>query len=247
MRKKAKGNPSRTPVRAPTQSEGTTDTTDSDSTIPIAGNDQIVASGAVTVAGMSALPPRPPTQRRRNSKNLKTTRRKKKKRKKPKALQRVNSKEGLIQMATISESEDEDSEFGSEYDSDYSTEEEYVSSANNSPVRPKPRTGSRTSTPQLSPKDELFPTDAFSDYDFTLEVPELLDAEEKVPELLDAEEKVPELLVAEEKAKEMLDAEEKVPELLHAEEKPKEMLKPRTTVVPPIKKEIIKPLPPPPV
>jgi hypothetical protein len=210
MRKKAEGNPSQTPVLAPTQSE---DTTDSDTTIAIAGDDQIAASGIVTVAGMSALPPRPPTQRR-NSTNLKKTRRKKKKRKKTRALQRVNSKEGLIEMTTIPESEDEDSEFGSEYSSDCSTEEEYgsrpssrASSATNSPARPKPLTGSRTSTPQLSPKDELFPTDVFSDYDFIFEVPELLDTEEK----------------------------------------PTEMLKPRSTVVSPIKEETINPLPPPPV
>lgn len=183
IREKAKGNPPRNPVPPPLQSEDSTDTTDSDTTIAIAGDGQVAASGIVMVAGMSALPPRPPTQRR-NSTSLKKVRRKKKKRKKTKALQRVNSKEGINEMATISESEDEGSEFGSEYDSDCSTEEEYgsrpssrASSATNSPTRPKPWTGSRTSTPQLSPKDELFPTDVFSDYDFTIEVPELLDTE----------------------------------------------------------------------
>jgi hypothetical protein len=185
MRQKAKGNPPRYPVPAPKQSE---DTTDSDTTIAIAGYGKVATSGVVMVAGMSALPPRPPAQRR-NSTNLKKKRRKKK-RKKTKSLQRVNSKEGMNEMATIPESEGEDSEFGSEYESDYSTEEEYgsrpssrASSAGNSPARPKSRSGSRASTPQLSPKDELFPTDVFSDYDFTIELPELLDAEEKPKEM----------------------------------------------------------------
>jgi hypothetical protein len=175
VRLKAEGNPPRNPTPHPTRLEDTTDATDSDSTNAIAGDGQVATSGIVMVAGMSALPPRPPAQRK-NSTSLKKVRGKKKRRKKTPSLQRVNSKEGINEMATISESEDEDSEFGSEYDSDCSTEEVHgsrpssrVSSATNSPTRPKPRTGSRTSTSLLSPEDELFPSDVFSDYDFAFE------------------------------------------------------------------------------
>ena len=128
---------------------------------------------AAAVVG-AALPPRPPVDRRR-SQNLKKKRRKKKK-KKTQPLQRVNSKEGIKEMEPIPESEGEQSEFGSEYDSECSTEDDEFGSRTSSgcttPVRSRSRNGSRASTPQLSPQDELFPKDVFSDFDFTIEAPD---------------------------------------------------------------------------
>ena len=134
----------------------------------------------------AGLPPRPP---RRNSMKLKK-RRKRKKKKKIVALKRVNSRENINEMPVISESEDEESERGSECDSEYTSDDGSCSSYDassgyNTPARSRSlsRTSSRASSPQLSPQDEMFAADVFDhDVEFVIEAPDF-------PNLLDREER----------------------------------------------------------
>ena len=102
----------------------------------------------------SGLPPRPP-RRKNSSTNLKKKRRKKKK-KKVVALKRVNSRENITEMPTISESlsegDDEsdcDSEYTGEDDSSYD-----ASSGCITPVGSLSRSSSRASSPKPSPERE---------------------------------------------------------------------------------------------
>jgi hypothetical protein len=140
--------------------------------------DGIVSTSAV-VAGIApaVLPPRPP---RRNSMKLKK-RRKRRKKKKKVTLQRVNSRENVAEMDTITESEEEEgSEYTYESGSEYSTEDDgssNQSSGCHTPIRnrsvPNSRASSRHSSPRLSPQDELFPADVFStDFEFLIEAPD---------------------------------------------------------------------------
>ena len=129
------------------------------------------------------LPPRPPVPlQRKNSKNLKKRRKKKKKKKQKTVLKRVNSRENVKAMEAIPESDNEDSELGSEYsygDSEYSTDDESSgfgsrqSSGCNTPVKGEI---SSLSKKQLSPQDELFPSDVFAEveYEFDIQAPDLL-------------------------------------------------------------------------
>ena len=101
---------------------------------------------------VSGLPPRPP-RRKTSSTNLKKKRRKKKK-KKVVALKRVNSRENITEMPTISESlsegddeSDNDSEYTGEDDSSYD-----ASSGCITPVGSLSRSSSRASSPKLSPE-----------------------------------------------------------------------------------------------
>jgi hypothetical protein len=111
----------------------------------------------------AGLPPRPP---RRNSVQLKKNRKKKKKKgKKVVALKRVNSREGINEMPMISES-DEDSEHGSEGDSEYTSDDASSIDASSGCLTPSrsgslSRRSSRTPSPQLSPRDEMFAPDVF--------------------------------------------------------------------------------------
>jgi hypothetical protein len=121
----------------------------------------------------AGLPPRPP---RRNSIQLKKNRKKKKKKKGKKvvALKRVNSREGINEMPMISES-DEDSEHGSEGDSEYTWDDGSSIEASSGCLTPArssslSRRSSRTSSPQLSPRDEMFAADGFDhDVEFVFE------------------------------------------------------------------------------
>jgi hypothetical protein len=123
----------------------------------------------------AGLPPRPP---RRNSTKLKTNRKKKKKKgKKALPLKRVNSREGINEMPMISES-DEDSEMGSEDGSEYASDDGSSYDASSGCLTPAhsqslSRASSRGSSPQLSPRDELFPADNFdNDVEFFIEAPD---------------------------------------------------------------------------
>ena len=137
------------------------------------------------------LPPRPPAPlQRKNSKNLKKRRKKKKKKKKKTVLKRVNSRENVNAMEAIPESADEDSEFGSEYsygDSEYSTDDESGFGSRPSSGCSTPVKGGSTmslSKKQLSPQDELFPSDVFAEveYEFDIQAPDLLaDNQEQQP------------------------------------------------------------------
>jgi hypothetical protein len=101
----------------------------------------------------AGLPPRPP--RRSSSTNLKKKRRKKKK-KKVVVLKRVNSRENILEMPTISESGSEDDD-ESECDSDYTGDDDDGSASYDTssgcitPVGSLSRSSSRASSPKLSP------------------------------------------------------------------------------------------------
>lgn len=132
----------------------------------------------------AGLPPRPP---RRTTIKLKRNRRKKKrKNKKVVPLKRVNSREGITEMPMISES-DEDSELGSEGDSEYTSDDGSSIDASSGCLTPTRSSSlslksSRASSPQLSPRDELFANDAFAhDIEFVIEAPDF-------PNLLDNQE-----------------------------------------------------------
>jgi hypothetical protein len=122
----------------------------------------------------AGLPPRPP----RRSIKLKTNRRKKKKKsKKVVPLKRVNSREGINEMPMISES-DEDSELGSEGDSEYTSDDGSSIDASSGCLTPARSSSlslksSRASSPQLSPRDEFFAADVFDqDVKFVIEAPD---------------------------------------------------------------------------
>lgn len=132
----------------------------------------------------AGLPPRPP---RRSSVKLQGNRKKKKKKaKKVVALKRVNSREGINEMPMISES-DEDSELGSEGDSEYTSDDGSSIDASSGCVTPArssslSRKSSRASSPQLSPRDEVFAAEVFDhNVEFVIEAPDF-------PNLLDAKE-----------------------------------------------------------
>ena len=135
----------------------------------------------------AGLPPRPLVVKREVSKQLKKQRKKKKQKKKKKvlALKRINSRDNINELPMISESE---SECESEYATDDEDEESYQDDDGSSydasagcltPARSSSQlsdtTSSRaSSSPQLSPRDELFPSEAMdsSDYEFVIEAPE---------------------------------------------------------------------------
>lgn len=128
----------------------------------------------------SGLPPRP---RRTVSKQLKKKRRKKKGRKKKQvlAMTRVSSRDNIVEMPIISESESEnDSECdsGDEVYCDDGSSYAASSAGCSTPDRSsgsRSRTSSRASSPQKSPRDEVFspsgPMDP-PDIEFQLEAPE---------------------------------------------------------------------------
>jgi hypothetical protein len=116
----------------------------------------------------AGLPPRPPTRRSNSMKLKRLRKRKKKKSKKVVPLRRVNSREGINEMPIISESEDEESECDSECTSDdgssYDTSSGCLTPAHSL---------SRASSPQLSPKDELYIPDGFDEnIQFYIEAPD---------------------------------------------------------------------------
>ncbi|KAG7351532.1 hypothetical protein IV203_010892 [Nitzschia inconspicua] len=123
----------------------------------------------------AGLPPRPP---RRGTIKLKHNRKKKKrKNKKIASLKRVNSREGINEMPMISES-DEDSEIGSEGDSEYTSDDGSSIDASSGCLTPArssslSRKSSRASSPQLSPREELFSSEPFDqDVKFVIEAPD---------------------------------------------------------------------------
>jgi hypothetical protein len=128
----------------------------------------------------AGLPPRPMTSKRVVSKQLKKQRKKKKRKKKPVlALTRINSRDGIVEMPMISESDSEaDSECTSgdeEYCDDGSS---YASSGCMTPNRSSAqgsRSSSRASSPQKSPRQDLIPPDSEESpgYEFLMEAPEL--------------------------------------------------------------------------
>jgi hypothetical protein len=129
---------------------------------------------------VASLPPRPPGVPRAGSLKLKKRRKKKKVKKKVAALQRVNSRDNISVMPTVSESEDEGSEMGSEGDSVCASDDEGssydASSGCLTPARARSRTSSHASSPRFSPQDEYFN----SDIEFVMEAsdfPNLLDRE----------------------------------------------------------------------
>jgi len=131
----------------------------------------------------AGLPPRPMVAKRAISKQLKNQRRKKKRRKnKVMALQRIKSRDNIIELPMISESESEcDSESGGEDDEYYQDDDTISYDASvvcSTPTRLS-RTSSRasiTSSPPKSPRDEPFPTESTTDvpgqYEFIMEAPE---------------------------------------------------------------------------
>mmetsp|Transcript_9040 Transcript_9040/g.22859 ORF Transcript_9040/g.22859 Transcript_9040/m.22859 type:complete len:741 (+) Transcript_9040:395-2617(+) len=134
-------------------SQGTVDKEDEKSSSPSLQGDPEAASG---------LPPRPP-RRKTSSTNLKKKRRKKKK-KKVVALKRVNSRENITEMPTISESLSEGDD-ESECDSEYTGEDDSSYDASSgciTPVGSLSRSSSRASSPKLSPvRDSEEKTNSF--------------------------------------------------------------------------------------
>lgn len=98
------------------------------------------------------------------------------------ALQRIKSRDNIIELPMISESESEcDSESGGEDDGYYQDDDasSYDASVGCSTPTRLSRTSSRasiTSSPQKSPRDEQFPTkfttDVPGNYEFVMEAPE---------------------------------------------------------------------------
>jgi len=129
---------------------------------------------SVDSPGRSGLPPRPVTAKRTVSMPLKKKRRKKRKKKKQVlSMTRVSSRDNIVEMPMISESE-------SECDSDSGDEEYYddgssydASSGCSSPGR-RSRSSSRASSPQKSPRDDGFPPESADqpDFEFVMEAPE---------------------------------------------------------------------------
>jgi len=162
------------------QSEDTMNSCDA-SDVAVIPPIQFEASNTAAVAAGGAspkpvLPPRPPNTRR-GSVKLKKKRRKKKRKKT--TLKRVNSRENIDEMEPIRESEDEDSEIGSESGSEYTTDDDGSSNQDSgctTPIRSRSlggsRASSRASSPRLSPQDEMFPSDVFANFDFVIEAPD---------------------------------------------------------------------------
>ncbi len=125
----------------------------------------------------AGLPPRPiHTTKRMISKQLKRKRRKKKgKKKQVLSLTRVDSRKNIVEMPMISESE-------SECDSDHNSgDEEYCDDgssydASNGCLTPVSRNsnGSRSSSPQKSPRREIDLTETVNRFEFLMDAPDFL-------------------------------------------------------------------------
>lgn len=146
------------------------------------------SNGMTTVAG---LPPRPHGLPRTASLKLKKRRKKKKVvKKKVAALKRVNSRENVTVLPTLSESEDEGSELGSaEGESEHASDDDGSSydgsSGHLTPTRTRTCTssGGASTSPRVFRHGESFPSDFLSsDIEFVIEAsafPNLFDQEEK--------------------------------------------------------------------
>lgn len=111
------------------------------------------------------LPPRPVTAKRAVSMPLKKKRRKKKKKKKQvMSLKRINSRENIVEMPIISESESECDSDEEEYCDDGSS---YDASSCSTPNR-ESRSSSRASSPQKSPREDPDQPD----FEFVIEAPD---------------------------------------------------------------------------
>ena len=128
----------------------------------------------------AGLPPRPLTTKRAVSTQLKKKRRKKKRKKKQVlSMTRTNSRDNIVEMPMISESESEcDSEYtsGDEEDCDDGSSID-ASSVCSTPGRSstsRSRASSRASSPQKSPRDDLFPPGSAGapSFEFDMEAPE---------------------------------------------------------------------------
>ena len=111
------------------------------------------------------LPPRPVAAKRAVSMPLKKKRRKKKKKKKQvMSLQRINSRENIVEMPIISESESECDSDEEEYCDDGSS---YDASSCSTPNRGS-RSSSRASSPEKSPREDPDQPD----FEFVIEAPD---------------------------------------------------------------------------